>query len=505
MASGSCEYQIVHGAVAEGDADISGIGVILAFIISAYITFAAVLVAYLSGFVDASQLGSIDQAIFHVTPYSPSSKGRRSIIHKYLREVVLALSDQQIVTGIAIMGAGFQGLRTGRTSVYHFQVVLYLAWMSSSVHLSAITLLQSYLRKRRGILMWRLTGMIVLLILLTIGLVPTISNDWGILWWDGMLDGRTGWAIPAKCFWGNLWDDGVGPDAPLGFIILAVTYIWKIGGIFERPTRIYHHYFRNPIENFSIGVMIVLARRLHTSRNRAWLWAFRLFLGIAFPVLTSLEVASSFAASLWLSVTSLVYGTIQILIPRAQMVPLTGNTENSWGFGQLVPLILLAQPLGVIFESFWSQDNATSWDDELTLLISLPGHESKINQDSTRAYPRSLLDILSKSLTGQLNLKELRPQMWSLFFTSKLFAAIVWLLQLAILGICGVVFFFDVETIGSARSNNWMFILVAIAVTLALIFGIVLIASPFSLIGMYNEGEEKQLPLREGYGRTDSR
>lgn len=35
--------------------------------------------------------------------------------------------------------------------------------------------------------------MLVLLVLLLIGLVPTLSNDWGIDHWPGMVDSATGW------------------------------------------------------------------------------------------------------------------------------------------------------------------------------------------------------------------------------------------------------------------------------------------------------------------------
>jgi hypothetical protein len=47
----TCEYLNYNGGILKGNADISGIGVILAFSLSAYLTFAAVLGAYCFGYV----------------------------------------------------------------------------------------------------------------------------------------------------------------------------------------------------------------------------------------------------------------------------------------------------------------------------------------------------------------------------------------------------------------------------------------------------------------------
>ncbi|KAI1842380.1 hypothetical protein JX266_011421 [Neoarthrinium moseri] len=460
MATETCEYQVINGGVPAGDADVSGIGVVLAFIVSAYVTFFAVLTAYISGLVDRSLLGPIDTEVFCITPFMPHRPSNWSRAQKYLRKGVLALSDQQIVTGVAIMGAGFQGLRTGSMSVYHFQVVLYLAWMSSSVHLSGTTLLQSYLHKRRGILIWRLSGMMTLLIMLIIGLVPT------------------------------LWGDGVGPDAPLGFIILAVTYAWKIGGIFDWPTRAYRRYLRNPFEDISFRLLKALAMRLHRSGHPIWLWTFRLFFAAVFPMLACLEFASSFAASIWLSVTSLVYGTIQILVPRAQMLPYTGSTESSWGFGQLVPLILLAQPLGVVFEFLWSRDKPeqgineeASWTDSSA---GKPNVSTSLKKAQLKKY-KSLLGIFIDPAEHNAKAKEVKSHVWAVFFSSKLFAAMVYLLQIALAGICTMVFYFDAGTIGSRRSDNWQFILSAIGVFAGTGFCLAMVVSPFSVLCRYSD------------------
>jgi hypothetical protein len=482
----ACTELLNQGALPHGDADVSGIGVILAFLISAYVTFFAVFLAYVAGLVDPSLLSAVDVSVFHVRHQQHDPRRKK----KYLRKLVLTLSDQQIFTGIAIMSAGFHGLATGGMTVYHFQVVLYLAWMSSSVHLSAVTLLQTYLKvaRKRGILVWRLCGMIILMVMLLLGLIPTISNDWGIFYWDGMLPGRTGWAIPAACFWGNLWGDGVGPDAPFGFVILVVSYLWKVGGMFQTTRVLSRRFLKDPVELPLIRMLAKLARVAiqhdKTKRGWAWLWLFRLFLAFVLPILASLEFVSSFAASLWLSLINLAFGTIEIIVPRTQMQPLVEDAESAWGFGQLVPLVLLAQPLGVVSEYLLAPPKPE------VLSVSQDEHEAV---EGTLAEPEPLPSVARRTLIDVL-VDELRPEaperhqvlrsdVLALLLTSKLFAFIIYLLQLAIAAISAIVLYSDVGTIGNDRSDTWQFIMTTLGFSIAAACLTTIIVAPFSVLG----------------------
>ena len=111
----NCAELITTGGLPKGDVDISGIGVILAFIISAYLTFATVLLAYLFGLVEEDLLNPlVDTRILGIR----TRVSRHRIAYAATRKAVLSLSDQQIVTGIAIMAAGFRGLQNGEISVY---------------------------------------------------------------------------------------------------------------------------------------------------------------------------------------------------------------------------------------------------------------------------------------------------------------------------------------------------------------------------------------------------
>ncbi|THW39345.1 hypothetical protein D6D25_04851, partial [Aureobasidium pullulans] len=253
-----------------------------------------------------------------------------------------------------------------RMSVYHYQIVLYLAWLSSSVHLSALTLLRPFLNKLQGLRAWRLLGMIVLFFMLIVGLVPTVSYDWGTIYSpeaDTSLPDTiqpTGWGIPAICFWGKTYGDGFNDDAPIGYLILIFSYVWKMGDLFVSPRNLYNRTIRRPLENFIAKTLSVFARRYMQDGNALWLWCFRGLLVIWIPLVAFMEAMASFSASLWLSALGLVFGTIQIVIPRYQNLAQTAAQESEWGFGQLVPLVLLVQPIGAISEHAWIRQGETT-------------------------------------------------------------------------------------------------------------------------------------------------
>ncbi|WPH05124.1 Hypothetical protein R9X50_00802600 [Acrodontium crateriforme] len=494
-----CLDIISHGAVLQGDSDISGPGVILAFIISAYITFAVVLGAYVFGMVEGEMLNMVDTHIFRVRPF----KGKHPHIHAGIRKAVLSLSDQQIVTGIAIMGAGFQGLRTGSISTYHFQIVLYLAWMSSSVHLSALTLLRPFLMDHKGVKTWRLVGMLVLLVLLFIGLVPTVSNDWGIEYnaVDAVDDPRTSWATPAICFWTRTYGDGVNADAILGWVILIGSYVWKVGDLYKKARLFYLRSFAEPVDRAAQAGLRFAAQRYADTRQHRWLWLFRALLIVFLPITALMEIASSFTASLWVAGLGLIFGTFQIAIPRILVGYLVGSSESSWGFGQLTPLILLIQPLGAVSEVIWVRDRSdsivvldeTDWNWPNSTTPGEPRAHDPDEEPDKIPFARFILSLFQRrrdELAGHsgkdalLQAREEHAQeLLEYIYKSWLFKAHIIFTQLGIAAIAAAVFAFDAKSIGSFKPQSWYSVGISLAGYLCVSILITVFCIPFSRLG----------------------
>ena len=143
--------------------------------------------------------------IAHFTP-SPEWK-------KPLGKAVLMFSDQQLVTGIALLASGYSQLPS-ELDAYHWQIVVYLAWFSSFTHLTTLTVLRNYFQDHPATRLWRTILMVVTASLLGVALLPTGSQ-----WWlsTGLYTGGKKFdtlGIPALCFFQgrNLFGRNLGPS-----------------------------------------------------------------------------------------------------------------------------------------------------------------------------------------------------------------------------------------------------------------------------------------------------
>ena len=108
---------------------------------------------------------------------------------------MLAFSDQQCITGIAILLSGYSQLslkNTNPISVYNWQIAVDLAWFSSITHLTTLTCLRHYFRQRRALGVLRIACMAVNAVILAVSI------------------GSTGWQIenegvPALCLFDTSW------------------------------------------------------------------------------------------------------------------------------------------------------------------------------------------------------------------------------------------------------------------------------------------------------------
>lgn len=212
--------------------------VLAAFALTALITFGAILIGYFSNSLPEEHLSSLDFAVidwFSASPLGRSlsylrsnfvpllrkcllmkSPRHRKPLTKQRREVafekfVLALSDQQLVTGIAILVAIFSN--HCRTSVYELDIAISLAWFSSTTHLGTLDVLHRYFRQNIVVRNWRMVGMVGVLILLIPGLVLVETYVF------------TSPGVPMQCahFLPTNPDAGIGPLAAVFVIMYLCT------------------------------------------------------------------------------------------------------------------------------------------------------------------------------------------------------------------------------------------------------------------------------------------
>jgi uncharacterized membrane protein YraQ (UPF0718 family) len=104
----------------------------------------------------------------------------------------------------------------------------------------------------------------------------------------------------------------------------------------------FHRRIRGPYEYLLERILHVEAVKASSRHNKrkSFSWKYYTAMVVYIILLAIFEFAASFAASLWLSYVGLVYGTIQIVIPRQQNA-WWNKKETEWTFGQITPLVLL--------------------------------------------------------------------------------------------------------------------------------------------------------------------
>lgn len=365
--------------------------------------------------------------------------------------------------------------------MYHFQIVTYLAWMSSSVHLSALTILGPFLLHHRGVLAWRLVGMLTLLIMLLIALVPTVSNLWAILSPledDWTPSPKTSMGASALCFWGTTYGDGVNPDSVLSFLVLAVSYIWRISGLFSPATSAFAAWIRDPFDSLIERLLTAIALKIESKARRRDIWAFRICLAVYLPATAVFETLGSFSSALWLSLLGLVFGMLQILTPRSLVQSLDeelAERERLLTFGQLVPLILLIQPLGALTENIWLVEEEHE-------RVYNHGGDAKYNFSHARS-DTPFLRFMTTYIVPRTEEATQRRHLKSLLYGSRLFHLLLWMIQVAIAAAAITVFIQDYYTIGFTTAGSWQYISIVIGAYLFASPLSVVVLAPFSCLG----------------------
>jgi hypothetical protein len=276
--------------------------------------------------------------------------------------VTFTLSDQQLVTGIAILVASFKLLREGKITAYHFGVARDLAFFSSNAHLLSLLALWTSLgseRKslnrtgvRRRFLVPFVTKLRFFCMLIVMGLLMAATWQSSYRLWDD-------WAnCPARCIPTGKRDLGGQPlkwaIASTYFLVTQYSfYAMNIGEkILGRAenlrarTRRANKKVELSLKNYR--VILILYRRLC---NIAMGWRYYNFS----EFIELLEMMAWFCANCyWVSQN------------RALAKDIFGNTESGrkelakeseWGFGQIVPVLLLMLPIMTFIGTYHGKSN----------------------------------------------------------------------------------------------------------------------------------------------------
>ncbi|KAF2187611.1 hypothetical protein K469DRAFT_569145 [Zopfia rhizophila CBS 207.26] len=301
----------------DANPDIAGIGVIVGFLTTTCITF---LIAFAVLFLDRYYkildfFQSFQKNKAHSThedngPYWRSPGFWSRVLSKNL----LAFSDTQLLTGLAIQFTAM--LQHCKLSVYHFQVVTELAFLTTVTHLLTVITLQNYFVKNKWINLPRIFFMLGNLALLGYTSFVAYSYDLAGLDLSSSLacfykGERPRFRAAFGGKWATLLIGAIGSHAT----IIAAMYFWDNDKIINGPGN--------------------------------WKW----FLYKLFAFFRTWVIGPGYAIyGLYMGWYSLrkthALGTASINID---------GSEREWGFGQFLPVLLLALPLFAGWESFWGE------------------------------------------------------------------------------------------------------------------------------------------------------
>jgi hypothetical protein len=301
---------------------------------------------------------------------------RRTVVKRTL----LNLSDQQLVTGIAVLSVGFVQVST--VTEYHFQLLSSFAWLSFTVYQCAAIVIENIFAMSRFMAVWRGIWIIIMLCLLFVTSLAT-SNDYWL----------ASFGTPSVCVFQNINGNY---HRQLSGLVLLVLFgiVWGgvdiIYGFF--PSRSMTKIMK-PIEVLVVAslaitaVPVVAYQRLSDlekepgSSTRRFVYRFGRMLCYPFAVLTTILVqllTSRMIDFLRVWTTSLFYSSyifvIRDVAPKAGLT----DSEDKWAFGQAVAVFMLLLPFFGIIEAY------------LGMLKPCSGHcvPSNFRQRKSRNEPR---------------------------------------------------------------------------------------------------------------------
>jgi hypothetical protein len=183
--------------------------------------------------------------------------------------------------------------------------------------------------------------MVTIFVLLLVALIPTTHPRWEPF----------PSPIPVRCLWNVA--SYTGPrslthrdDYVISYLNIIALYIWRLGCFFDSSSSLLG-YGRGKLESMLETRMKSL---LQSHRYKRWCWlGYRCLSQIYIHSVIWLHILDCFLSSVIALTFALTWGTIQLVRPMIDRYqddkPQFLNAEMEISFGQILPLLLLLQPI----------------------------------------------------------------------------------------------------------------------------------------------------------------
>ncbi|OJD29616.1 crispr-associated helicase cas3 [Diplodia corticola] len=365
------------------DNDVAGRGVVASLVVSAAATtLLAICAPFLDGIAGYGLQGGLQgcEGVFSrsmnewlFSKFSQPARQHCDFLRKVLTRVMITLGDQQVLTGIAVLISGYiraMQNHSQRVEDYarwryrlvenHFFLIVYLACLSSSSHLAAVVTLKRYLIANKVLAFLRLSLIVLFAMLLTITICLAVPfGPPTILYLSIEEDIQTEQQMCA------IWEESYGAckDIKLHRFWLVVFYIVTVVAVlypywiaiintFESWNEELGAHFRSFWQLESKWLPMHWIRKAFSRLDRAGpgnFWkASRRGVKAAFLFLALGSSGEAYCLQILFFSVSLFYVLLQRMSNKPTDDPTlcdlsAGGTK--WGFGQILPMILLAAPI----------------------------------------------------------------------------------------------------------------------------------------------------------------
>ncbi|KAF4548630.1 Hypothetical protein D9617_26g078420 [Elsinoe fawcettii] len=373
-APATCEWFLHGGAVPDAQPDISGPGVLAAFLT---VIIALFLLSWFSYFV-----GAVNPALLTAYDYGNQLKPTRRKKRRYIMGRILTVfADQQLIVGVAIVLVIVANIQS--ISILHYHIGLLLLMASTNVCITAHRLLHN--RMGRQMMFWpRLIGMSALVISNVVFCVPLVHPGYAYFM-RGIPPPRIGsrihldyqWivGIPVVCIWRSLASDSsqnnqnVRPlwidvelqnekvlmnDAIHSVIILIFAATALAWAAFKERSRFGKASLRLLSQQ---PLLRVIRTRLQQKRTFSSTLRLRLLTASLLVLTAAIETLTSLLFSLMLCLVNVLWGLVTLLQLLRFRQETAAASEAEWGYGQVISIVILAQPmLGIFDDLFYYQE-----------------------------------------------------------------------------------------------------------------------------------------------------
>ena len=304
---------------------------------------------------DSPATNSFDRLVYRAVKtvgFFKIADGKRDFWVPIIKKVILSLSDQQLLTGLAVLIAGFWTHCS--IFVYHFALVNDLAWFSASVHLITLSVLRHYFFANHVLRNWRVALMVAMALLLVASTVMQGHYEW----FDS-------WPYDAQCLFDSLIGNIGGGPRYWMFVDLALIclfYPLSIIPLFEKPTDFFDLWLETKPRKTQDLVIKSLKERMSrmtsptpfkASMRRLCCTLLIMFLStISWMYFSLMALTCSMTCGLALDTFWFAYSLWGILDDRAIPPSEMNGNENAMSFGQIVPILLLSSTALVFREAY---------------------------------------------------------------------------------------------------------------------------------------------------------